>query len=103
MNTIKLYSNLDKSSRPFVAGVLANLAIAVLKFGIASLGGSRLVLMDGLFSFMAAAAFLIPWQAQVIEKKPHDEKYPYGLGKALFISMSVVGFIGLVISLWFSF
>jgi len=99
MNTIKLYSNLDKSVRPFVAGVLANLAIAVLKFGIASLGGSRLVLMDGLFSFMAAAAFLIPWQAQVIEKKPHDEKYPYGLGKVLFISMVVVGFIGLVISI----
>ena len=99
MNTIKLYSNLDKSVRPFVAGLLANLAIAVLKFGTASLGGSRLVLMDGLFSFMAAAAFLIPWQAQVIEKKPHDEKYPYGLGKVLFISMAVVGFIGLVISI----
>ena len=54
--------------------------------------------MDGLFSFMAAAAFLIPWQAQVIEKKTHDEKYPYGLGKVLFISMAVVGFLGLVIS-----
>ena len=51
MNTIKLYSNLDKSIRPFVAGVLANLAIAILKFGIASLGGSRLVLMDGLFLY----------------------------------------------------
>ncbi|MFC1675494.1 cation diffusion facilitator family transporter [Planctomycetota bacterium] len=98
MNTIKLYSNLDKSIRPFVVGLLANLAIALLKFGIASLGGSKLVLMDGLFSFMAAAVFLIPWQAQVIEQKPHDEKYPYGLGKVLFISMVVVGFLGLVIS-----
>jgi len=94
-----LYPNLDKSVRPFVAGVLANLAIAILKFGITSLGGSRLVLMDGLFSFMAAAAFLIPWQAQVIEQKPHNEKYPYGLGKVLFISMVVVGFLGLVISI----
>ena len=99
MSTIKLYSNLDKSVRPFVAGVLCNLTIAILKFGIASLGGSRLVLMDGLFSFMAAAAFLIPWQAQVIEQKPHNEKYPYGLGKVLFISMVVVGFLGLVISI----
>jgi len=94
-----LYPNLDKSVRPFVAGVLANLAIAILKFGITSLGGSRLVLMDGLFSFMAVAAFLIPWQAQVIEQKPHNEKYPYGLGKVLFISMVVVGFLGLVISI----
>ena len=99
MDTIKLYSNLDKSIRPFVVGVLANLGIAVLKFAIASMGGSRLVLVDGLFSFMAAAAFLIPWQAQVIEQKPHDEKYPYGLGKVMFISMVVVGFLGLVISI----
>jgi len=99
MNTIKLYTNLDKSIRLFVAGVLCNLTIAILKFGIAMLGGSRLVLMDGLFSFMAAAAFLIPWQAQVIEKKPHDEKYPYGLGKVLFISMTIVGFLGLIISI----
>jgi len=98
MNTGRIYSNLDESIRPFLAALLGNLAIAVLKLGFASLGGSRLVLMDGLFSFMATAAFLIPWQAQVIEKKPYNEKYPYGLGKVLFISMTVVGFLGLVIS-----
>jgi len=98
MNTGRIYSNLDESVRPFLTGLLGNLAIAVLKLGLASLGGSRLVLMDGLFSFMAAAAFLIPWQAQVIEQKPHNERYPYGLGKVLFISMAVVGFLGLVIS-----
>ena len=99
MSTNKLYPNPDDSVQPFLTGLLANLSIAILKFGIALLGGSRLVLMDGLFSFMAAAAFLIPWQAQVIEKKPHDERYPYGLGKVLFISMAVVGFLGLVISI----
>ena len=99
MNTTKLYSNLDKSVKPVVVGVLCNLTIAFLKFGIASMGGSRLVLMDGLFSFMGAVTFLIPWQAQVIEQKPYNEKYPYGLGKLLFISMVVVGFLGLVISI----
>ena len=99
MNTSRIYSNLNGSIRPVLAGLLGNLAIAVLKFGLASLGGSRLVLMDGLFSFMVATAFLIPWQAHVLEKKPHDEKYPYGIGKVLFISMAVVGFLGLVISI----
>ncbi len=99
MSTTKLYPNPDNSVQPFMVGLLANLAIAILKFGIALLGGSRLVLMDGLFSFMAAVAFLIPWQAQVIERKPYDERYPYGLGKVLFISMAVVGFLGLVISI----
>jgi len=98
VSTIKLYPNIDESVRPFVAGLLGNLAIAILKLGLALIGGSKLVLMDGLFSFMAAAAFLIPWQAQVLGKKAHDEKYPYGLGKVLFISMTVVGFLGLVIA-----
>ena len=99
MNISKTFSNLDDSIKPFLAGFLGCLVIAILKLGIASLGGSRLVLMDGLFSFMAAAAFLIPWQAQILKKKSHDEKYPYGLGKVLFISITVVGLVGLVISI----
>jgi cation diffusion facilitator family transporter len=99
MNTSRIYSNLDESIRPFLAGLLGNLVIAILKLGLASLGGSRLVLMDGLFSFMAAATFLIPWQAHVLERKSADTRYPYGLGKVLFISMTLVGFLGLVISI----
>jgi cation diffusion facilitator family transporter len=98
MNTGRIYSNLDESIRPFLAGLLGNLVIAVLKLGLASLGGSRMVLMDGLFSFMAAATFLIPWQAQVLERRSVDTRYPYGLGKILFISMAVVGLLGLVIA-----
>jgi cation diffusion facilitator family transporter len=98
MNTGRIYSNPDESIRPFLAGLLGNLVIAVLKLGLASLGGSRLVLMDGLFSFMAAATFLVPWQAQVLERTSADTRYPYGLGKILFISMAVVGLLGLVIA-----
>jgi cation diffusion facilitator family transporter len=98
MSASRIYSNTDVSIQPFLTGFLGNLAIAILKFGIASLGASRLVLMDGLFSFMSAAAFLIPWQAHILERKAHNEKYPYGLGKVLFISMVIVGFLGLVIS-----
>lgn len=98
MNTGRIYSNLDESIRPFLAGLLGNLVIAVLKLGLALLGGSRLVLMDGLFSFMASATFLIPWQAQVLERRTTDTRYPYGLGKILFISMAVVGLLGLIIA-----
>jgi len=99
MNTSRIYSNRNEFIRPVLAGLLGNLAIATLKLGLASLGSSRLVLMDGLFSFMVVAAFLIPWQAQVLEKKCADTRYPYGLGKVLFISMAMVGFLGLVISI----
>ena len=53
--------------------------------------------MDGLFSLMSAAAFLLPWHAQVLEKKTANVRYPYGLGKVLFISITVVGLLGLII------
>jgi cation diffusion facilitator family transporter len=98
MNIRKIYSNADESLRPVLTGLLGNLALAVLKLGFVLLGGSKLVLMDGLFSLMAASAFLIPWQAQVLEKRSADTRYPYGLGKLLFISMAVVGLLGLVIA-----
>jgi len=98
MNIGKIYSNADESIRPILAGLLGNLALAVLKLGFVLLGGSKLVLMDGLFSLMAVSAFLIPWQAQVLEKRSSDARYPYGLGKILFISMAVVGLLGLAIA-----
>jgi len=98
MDISKTYSNADESIRSALTGVLGNLALAILKLGFVLLGGSKLVLMDGLFSLMAVAAFLIPWQAQVLEKRSADARYPYGLGKILFINMAVVGLLGLVIA-----
>jgi cation diffusion facilitator family transporter len=98
MDISKIYSNADESIHPVLTGLLGNLALAILKVGFVLLGGSKLILMDGLFSLMAAAAFLIPWQAQVLEKRSADSRYPYGLGKLLFISMTVVGLLGLVIA-----
>lgn len=89
--------NRSQSVHPFLVGVFGNLGLAVLKMGFGLFGGSRLVLMDGLFSFMSSAAFLLPWQAQVLEKKTADIRYPYGVGKVLFISTTVVGLLGLVI------
>ena len=98
VNISKRYLDVDESIAAVLAGLLGNMALAVLKLGFVLQGGSKLVLMDGLFSLMAAAAFLIPWQAQVLEKRSGDARYPYGLGKILFISMAVVGLLGLVIA-----
>jgi cation diffusion facilitator family transporter len=98
MNIRKKYSNDDESVRPVLVGLLGNLALAVSKIGFVLLGGSKLVLMDGLFSLMVVSAFLIPWQARVLEKKIVNSRYPYGLGKILFISMAIVGLLGLVIA-----
>ena len=98
MNIGKIYSIADESVRSVLVGLIGNFTLAILKLGFVMLGGSKLVLMDGLFSLMATAAFLIPWQAQVLEKRNVDARYPYGLGKTLFISMAVVGLLGLVIA-----
>ena len=98
MNITNKYSNPDESVRPVLTGLLGNLALAILKIGFVLLGGSKLVLMDGLFSLMVVSAFVIPWQALVLERKIGYSRYPYGLGKILFISMTIVGLLGLVIA-----
>jgi len=98
MTTSKVNPNRDESMDAVYAGLLGNVALAIVKLGFVLLGGSKLVLMDGLYSLMAVSAFLIPWQAQVLEKRSYDTRYPYGLGKMLFISMTVVGLLGLVIA-----
>jgi cation diffusion facilitator family transporter len=84
--------------RPFLVGLLGNLGLAGFKLVFGLLAYSRLVLMDGLFSFMAATACLLPWQAEILQKRLPDERHPYGLGKVLFLSMAGVGALGLIIA-----
>ena len=99
MSSSNIYPNQNLSIHPFLAGLLGNLAIAILKLSFGLFGYSKLVLMDGLFSLMSAAIFLLPWQAEVLDKKKPDERHPYGLGKVLFLSMAAVGFLGLIIAI----
>ena len=89
----------SRSSFPFVVGLSGNMALAVLKLTFGVSGHSNLVLMDGLFSFLTASVLLLAWQADVLERRGHDERYPYGPGKILFMSMAVVGLLALVIGL----
>ncbi|HIJ70589.1 MAG TPA: cation diffusion facilitator family transporter [Planctomycetes bacterium] len=98
MNIGNTHSNSEESIRPVLAGFFGNLALAFLKLGFVLLGGNKLILMDGLFSLMAVSAFSIPWQARVLENRGSDSRYPYGLGKILFINMAVVGLLGLVLA-----
>ena len=80
--------------RAFVAGVLGNLALAALKISFALSGllaYSALVLMDGLFSLINAAAFLLPWQAEALRRMVSRKEIAHGAGKALFLSMFVIG------------
>lgn len=99
MRNSNIYTKESQSIQPFLAGLLGNLALAILKLSFGLFGYSKLVLMDGLFSLMSAAAFLLPWQAASLEAKKPDERHPYGWGKVLFLSMAAVGFLGLIIAI----
>ena len=93
------YAEVNGFRYPFFAGALGNLALAVLKLSYGLFGYSRLVVLDGLFSFMAATMFLVAWQAAMLEEQCPNERYPYGLGKLLFLSMAVVGALGLAVGI----
>ena len=82
-----------------LVGVLGNLVLAVFKISFGLWTYNRLALMDGLYSLMASAACMLPWQAEALLKKRSDDRHPYGLGKILFLSMAAVGAMGLVIGI----
>jgi len=94
-----LYPSEQRFRYPFLTGMAGNLALAAVKLVYGFLWYSRLVLLDGLFSLMTVMVFLLAWQAEVLEKRRPDARHPYGLGKALFVSMAVVGSLGLVIAI----
>jgi len=89
----------DEAIHPLLAALLGNLALGVLKLGFGISGHSRLVSIDGLFSLMCVTALLLPWQAEMLDKRSYDERHPYGLGKILFISMTIIGLFGMVLAL----
>jgi cation diffusion facilitator family transporter len=99
MRNGKYVSNNDYKE-VFVSALIANLGLAILKLSVGLIGYSKLVLMDGLFSFTNAMVLVLMWHGDRLEKKPPDEKHPYGYGKVLFLIASMAGLIILVISIY---
>jgi len=75
----------------FPSGIFGNLGLAALKLLTALLWSSRLFAVDGLYSLVTAIAFLIPYQAAMLERKRPSEQYPYGATKLLFLSVLAIG------------
>ena len=100
--------DLDERERrlAFVVGLLGNLALAVLKISFALSGlvaYSALVLMDGFFSLINGVAFLLPWQVEATKRMVSRREIAYGAGKALFLSMFVIGLSYLVLGVHMAF
>jgi cation diffusion facilitator family transporter len=87
----------------FVTAIIANLSLAVLKFGIGIFGYTKLVLMDGILSFLNTSLIFLMWYGNNVEEKNPDDDHPYGYGKAIFLITSVAGFALLVIAIYMFF
>ncbi len=80
----------------FLRALICDLALAVLKFCIGLFGYTKLILMDGIFSFACALVLLFMWLADSLERREYDERYPYGYGKILFLVSSIAGLVVLI-------
>ena len=87
----------------FIVAIIGNLSLAVLKLGIGIFGYTKLVLMDGILSFVNALLLFLMWHGNNVEEKDPDSKHPYGYGKAIFLISSVAGFAVLVIAIYMFF
>jgi len=88
-----IYLHTDEGGTDFAfgSGITGNLGLAVLKLLTALLWSSRLFAMDGLYSFVNAVVFLLPWQAATLKEKTASARHPYGVTKLLFIGMLAIG------------
>lgn len=84
----------------FLVGIAGNLLLAALKVSISLFGYSKLLFMDGLFSLLCAQIFLFSWGGNELDKKKISEKYPYGLGKALFLVLGIAGLLVMIIAIY---
>ena len=99
----KIYSKKNEDRQVFILGILGNLALAILQLCVGLFGYSKLVLISGIFSFTNAVILLLMWQGDILEKKEANERYPYGYGKAIFLTMSVAGLVVLIIAIYMFF
>jgi len=95
-----IYLNAQGCKEVFLRALICNLALAALKFGIGLFGYTKLILMDGIFSFACALVLLFMWLADSMEKRRYDERYPYGYGKILFLISSIAGLAVLIVAIY---
>jgi cation diffusion facilitator family transporter len=93
--------DLQSGSRTVFAGMLANVALAVIKVASGLLGHSYVLIADGIESTLDIAASLVIWGGLKLAAKPADDTHPYGHGKAEPIAAIVVslGVIGAAVAL----
>lgn len=83
-------SRVQRSRRAAVAGMVANVMLAGVKFAAGVLGNSYALIADAIESFADIGSSLIVWRGVVIASKPADADHPYGHGRAETLATAVV-------------
>jgi cation diffusion facilitator family transporter len=78
------------STRTLVIALLANLGIAVSKFGAAAVTGSSAMLTEGVHSVVDCTNQLLLMWGRHAAKRPPDEFHPFGYGRELYFWSFIV-------------